>query len=133
MKRILKTSIGVVFAVWFLWGEQSTPGQVAEELGVADRVHITGFLDFDEFAAAIAACDLCLNLRYPTAGETSAALLRTLALGRPTVVSDYAQFAELPSSCPSSSMVLTGFRRPRRPIRISDIMTGMPISTTQAR
>src|SRR6185295_7942449 len=49
-----------------------------------------------EFEAAIAAVDLCLNLRYPTAGETSASLLRVLAMGRPAIVSDYAQFAELP-------------------------------------
>jgi glycosyltransferase involved in cell wall biosynthesis len=68
-----------------------------QEAEVADRVHVTGFLDYDSFEAAIAACDLCLNLRYPTAGETSAALLRVLALGRPTLVSDYAQFADLPS------------------------------------
>jgi hypothetical protein len=45
---------------------------------------------------AIAACDLCVNLRHPTAGETSASLLRVLAVGRPAIVSDYAQFAELP-------------------------------------
>ncbi|MFQ5351258.1 MAG: glycosyltransferase family 4 protein, partial [Thermoanaerobaculia bacterium] len=68
----------------------------ASGLGVADRLHVTGFLDPDEFQAAIAACDLCLNLRYPTAGETSASLLRVLAQGRPAVVSDYAQFRELP-------------------------------------
>ncbi len=68
----------------------------AREAGVADRVHVTGFLDYEEFEAAIAASDVCLNLRYPTAGETSASLLRVLAVGRPTVVSDYAQFAELP-------------------------------------
>lgn len=68
----------------------------AEELGVADRVHVTGFLDYADFERAITACDLCLNLRYPTAGETSASLLRVLALGRPAVVSDFAQFAELP-------------------------------------
>jgi glycosyltransferase involved in cell wall biosynthesis len=67
----------------------------AHELGVADRVHVTGFLQFDEFEAAIAACDLCVNLRYPTAGETSASLLRVLAVGRAAIVSDYAQFAEL--------------------------------------
>ena len=68
----------------------------AAAAGVADRLHVTGFLDPDEFQAAIAACDLCLNLRYPTAGETSASLLRVLAQGRPAVVSDYAQFRELP-------------------------------------
>ncbi|MDX1643050.1 MAG: glycosyltransferase [Thermoanaerobaculia bacterium] len=69
---------------------------VIAEAGIGGRVHVTGFLDFDEFESAIAACDLCLNLRYPSAGETSAALLRVLALGRATVVSDFAQFAELP-------------------------------------
>jgi len=69
----------------------------ARQAGVADRVRITGFLDYDDFQAAIAACDLAVNLRYPTAGETSASLLRILAVGRPVVVSDYAQFVELPS------------------------------------
>jgi glycosyltransferase involved in cell wall biosynthesis len=69
----------------------------ARQAGVADRVHVTGFLPFEELQAAIAAVDLCLNLRYPTAGETSASLLRVLAAGRPAVVSDYAQFADLPS------------------------------------
>ncbi|MDH3404648.1 MAG: glycosyltransferase [Acidobacteriota bacterium] len=67
----------------------------ARELGVARRVHVAGFLPYDEFEAAIAACDLCVNLRYPTAGETSASLLRVLAAGRAALVSDYAQFAEL--------------------------------------
>jgi glycosyltransferase involved in cell wall biosynthesis len=70
----------------------------AAALGVANRLHITGFLDAAEFQAAIAACDLCLNLRYPTAGETSASLLRVLAQARPAVVSDYAQFRELPDA-----------------------------------
>ncbi|HEX6198769.1 MAG TPA: glycosyltransferase family 4 protein, partial [Thermoanaerobaculia bacterium] len=69
---------------------------LARELGVADRVHVTGFVPYAELEAAIAACDLGVNLRYPTAGETSASLLRVLAMGRPAVVSDYAQFAELP-------------------------------------
>ncbi len=68
----------------------------AAEAGVEDRVHFLGFLPFDQFEAAIAAADICLNLRYPTAGETSASLLRILAIGRPAVVSDYAQSAELP-------------------------------------
>ncbi len=70
----------------------------ARRFGVADRVVVTGFIDYDDFQAAIAACDLCVNLRYPTAGETSASLLRVLACGRPALVSDYAQFAELPGA-----------------------------------
>jgi glycosyltransferase involved in cell wall biosynthesis len=66
--------------------------------GVADRVHITDFLPYEDFEASIAAVDLCLNLRYPTAGETSASLLRVMALGCPAIVSDYAQFADLPET-----------------------------------
>ncbi len=66
----------------------------AAECGVEERVHEVGFLDEPEFQAAIQACDLCVNLRYPTAGETSASLLRTFARGRAAVVSDYAQFAD---------------------------------------
>ncbi|HSM14502.1 MAG TPA: glycosyltransferase, partial [Thermoanaerobaculia bacterium] len=70
--------------------------RLAAELEVAGRVHVTGFLPFEEMESAIAATDLCLNLRYPTAGETSASLLRILAVGRPVIVSDYAEFAGLP-------------------------------------
>lgn len=70
----------------------------ARRAGVADRVHITGYVDFEDFTAALAAADVAVNLRYPTAGETSASLLRILAAGRPAVVSDYAQFAELPDA-----------------------------------
>ncbi|KAB2956093.1 MAG: glycosyltransferase family 4 protein [Thermoanaerobaculia bacterium] len=73
-------------------------GELAAEVGVAERVHVTGFLPFDEMEAAIAATDLCLNLRYPTAGETSASLLRILAVGRPVIVSDYAEFGALPDA-----------------------------------
>lgn len=71
--------------------------RAARAAGVAERVHVLGFVSFDEFAAAIAATDLCVNLRYPTAGETSASLLRVLAAGRPALVSAYAQFDELPA------------------------------------
>jgi glycosyltransferase involved in cell wall biosynthesis len=70
----------------------------ARRAGVAGRVHVTDFLPYEDFEAAIAAVDLCLNLRYPTAGETSASLLRVLAMGVPAIVSDYAQFADLPHS-----------------------------------
>ncbi|HVS01185.1 MAG TPA: glycosyltransferase family 4 protein [Thermoanaerobaculia bacterium] len=68
----------------------------ARRAGVADRVRFLGYLPYADLEEAIAAVDLCLNLRYPTAGETSASLLRVLAVGCPVVVSDFAQFAELP-------------------------------------
>lgn len=71
-------------------------GRIAAEAGVGDRVVRLGYVAFAQLEAAMAACDLSINLRYPTAGETSASLLRLLAVGRPVMVSDHAQFAELP-------------------------------------
>ncbi len=84
----------------FMVAGESSPAldldQIAHQAGVRERVHLLGYLPFDELTSAIAAIDVALNLRYPTAGETSASLLRVLAVGRPCVVSDHAQFAELP-------------------------------------
>jgi len=89
LERVHLLIVGEAAPVMDLQGE-------AARAGVADRVHVTGFVPFEDFEAAIAASDLCLNLRYPTAGETSASLLRVLAAGRPAIVSDFAQFADLP-------------------------------------
>jgi glycosyltransferase involved in cell wall biosynthesis len=44
----------------------------------------------------MAGSDVCVNLRWPTMGETSGAAIRALALGRPLIVSDVGWFAELP-------------------------------------
>jgi glycosyltransferase involved in cell wall biosynthesis len=44
----------------------------------------------------MAACDVLVNLRYPTMGETSGSVIRALALGKPLIVSDVGWFSELP-------------------------------------
>ena len=44
----------------------------------------------------MAACDVVVDLRAPTMGETSGVAMRALSLGRPLVVSDVGWFAELP-------------------------------------
>ena len=66
----------------------------ARAAGVRDRVHLLGYVSRKELDAAMATARLCVNLRYPTAGETSASLLRLFAQGRAALVSDYAQFAD---------------------------------------
>lgn len=71
--------------------------ELAAQVGVEDRVHPLGYLPFHDLQVAIAASDVCLNLRYPSAGETSASLLRVLALGRAVVASSYAELGELPA------------------------------------
>jgi SAM-dependent methyltransferase len=44
----------------------------------------------------MAACDVVINLRYPTVGETSGTLLRSLGLGKPVLVSEIGSFREYP-------------------------------------
>jgi glycosyltransferase involved in cell wall biosynthesis len=65
----------------------------------ADGITFSGYVSDEEFAAHFAAVDRLVNLRYPTAGETSGTLIRAFEAGRPVAVSDYAQFAELPGDC----------------------------------
>ncbi|HEY0602059.1 MAG TPA: glycosyltransferase, partial [Herpetosiphonaceae bacterium] len=65
-------------------------------LGLSDSVVVTGYAPRADFERYVAAADLCLNLRWPTAGETSASLLRLLGAGRPTLVSAVGAFGELP-------------------------------------
>ncbi len=67
------------------------------DMGLAEHVQVLGYLGIDDFVQFIGACDICLNLRYPTVGETSGTLLRALGLGRATIVSDVGAFADLPS------------------------------------
>jgi glycosyltransferase involved in cell wall biosynthesis len=64
--------------------------------GLGDAVMVTGYVDRGAFEDYVAAADICINLRHPTAGETSASLLRLLGAGKPTLVTASGSFAELP-------------------------------------
>ncbi|MGB9737125.1 glycosyltransferase family 4 protein [Chloroflexus sp.] len=65
-------------------------------LGLQTAVTVTGYVPRTQFEYYVAAADICFNLRYPTAGETSASLLRLLGAGKPTLVSAVDAFCELP-------------------------------------
>ena len=67
-------------------------------LGLGDRVQVIGYAPPAQFADYLAASDVCINLRYPTAGETSAALLRIMGSGKPVLVSRVGAFTELPDA-----------------------------------
>jgi glycosyltransferase involved in cell wall biosynthesis len=54
------------------------------------------FVDEARLWALMAASDVCVNLRWPTMGETSGTAIRALSLGRPLVVSDVGWYSELP-------------------------------------
>ena len=56
-----------------------------------------GRVDEPRLWSLMVACDVCVNLRAPTMGETSGTAIRALSLGKPLVVSDVGWFAELPA------------------------------------
>lgn len=82
-------------------------GQMAPEMNILldfvkdnhleDKVEFTGFCSDDDLNEYLSHSDVCVNLRYPSAGETSATLVMALAHGVPTIVSKYQQFDEYPN------------------------------------
>ena len=68
-----------------------------ERLGLeGDALLRRDYVPEDELWPLMAACDVLVNLRSPTMGETSGSAIRVLALGKPLVVSDVGWFSELP-------------------------------------
>ncbi len=65
--------------------EQAHPGSVIR----------LPYVEEDRLWNLIAACDVCVCLRYPTMGETSGIAIRALVCGRPLIVSDVGWFSEL--------------------------------------
>ena len=77
-------------------GERFDVERRLERLGLTDGVHRLDYVPEERMWSLMAACDVLVNLRYPTMGETSGSAIRALALGKPLVVSDVGWFSELP-------------------------------------
>jgi glycosyltransferase involved in cell wall biosynthesis/SAM-dependent methyltransferase len=65
-------------------------------LGLSASVRLVGFAPIDDFTGYLSACDIVLNLRYPTVGESSGTLLRAMGLGKAALVSEVGSFREFP-------------------------------------
>ena len=89
---------------WVLAALEALPGRAGSMPGwwsrslprIAARARITGHLDPAGFDDHIAAADALVNLRFPSAGESSGSLARGFAAGVCCLVSDTAAYAELP-------------------------------------
>lgn len=66
-------------------------------MGLQQTVTVTGTVGEGEFQALLDASTLVLNLRYPSAREMSASLLRSLGAGRVTLVSDLIHMKDIPA------------------------------------
>jgi glycosyltransferase involved in cell wall biosynthesis len=77
-------------------GERFDVGRRLERLGLTEGVEQLDYVAERRMWELMAACDVLVNLRYPTMGETSGSVIRALSLGKALVVSDVGWFAELP-------------------------------------
>jgi glycosyltransferase involved in cell wall biosynthesis len=83
-------------------GERFDLSRRLERLGLggsADQSSAITRLDYvpeERMWSLMRACDVLVNLRFPTMGETSGSVIRGLSLGKALVVSDVGWFAELP-------------------------------------
>ncbi|MEH2104938.1 glycosyltransferase [Nostoc sp.] len=65
-----------------------------KKLSLQDQVKVTGYVNMADFYRYIEVSDICLNLRFPFNGESSASLLRILSVGKPTIVTDIGSFSD---------------------------------------
>ncbi|MCP4897666.1 MAG: glycosyltransferase [bacterium] len=79
-------------------GAENLVQSLASKLGIEDKVTTTGWVPDQEMSRLPAAADLGIVLRDPSAGETSAAVLRFLACGTPVAVAGLHQYLEWPQS-----------------------------------
>ncbi len=73
--------------------------KLISDLGLEQSVIKIGYISLDNVLEYLAISDFCINLRYPTAGETSGSALRIMAARKPLIVSNVGWFSELPDNC----------------------------------
>jgi glycosyltransferase involved in cell wall biosynthesis/SAM-dependent methyltransferase len=70
--------------------------EMISSLNLSAHARHIGFTPIEDFNGYLGACDIVLNLRYPTVGESSGTLLRALGMGKAVIVSDVGSFREYP-------------------------------------
>jgi glycosyltransferase involved in cell wall biosynthesis len=71
-----------------------------DDSGAAHAIRLAGVLDDEAFDRALAAVDVSLNLRWPSAVETSGPWVRALSAGLPTITLALAHTADVPALDP---------------------------------
>jgi glycosyltransferase involved in cell wall biosynthesis len=73
--------------------ERSLAGRLSDP-----RIIRVGYLSEPDFWRYASAVDLCINLRFPTAAETSGIAIRLMGIGKPVAFSDGAEIAHIPEN-----------------------------------
>jgi len=86
-------------ARYYLVGKSAEyyPLEIVRQLSLEGKVVITGYANTELFNKYLHAMDVCVNLRYPDDGETSATMIRAFAAAKPVLYTPSGSGAELPS------------------------------------
>ncbi len=60
------------------------------------KITVTGYVKETLYRDYLSAADVCINMRYPTQGESSSTLLAAMGAGKPVLIPWYRQFREIP-------------------------------------
>ena len=98
---VLAVEQGAAALLWVHAGaerpeEFALAAAVAERPALSGRARIAGYLSDAALSDHVAAADALVNLRFPSAGESSGSLARGFAAGACCIVSDTGAYAELP-------------------------------------
>lgn len=64
-------------------------------MGLSDVIENVGYVSESDYDCSMAICDLIINLRYPSMGETSAVQIQAMSAAKATIVSNNGWFSEL--------------------------------------
>lgn len=70
--------------------------RVIDENGLSEQIQFTGYVSENDLMEYMELTDICVNLRYPYNGESSAAFARLLGMGKAIVVNRIGDFDEVP-------------------------------------
>lgn len=65
--------------------------------GILEKVKVSGYIEgMDRFVEYIELSDIVINLRFPSAGETSGTMIRSMAHGKPVITYDLPTLVDIP-------------------------------------
>lgn len=92
------TRVGLIFVGHATDEVQKELKKKIQDLGIQKNIRYVFSPALDMFEKYIQASDLCINLRWPTMGETSGVLMRALGFGVPCIVSNVGAYREYPDN-----------------------------------
>ena len=81
------------------WGEDGSRNveRMIKEMNLEEVACISGYLEKNEYDAALEMTDIVINLRYPSMGESSGTLAEAFYCSKPVIVSDICAYSEFPN------------------------------------